>query len=92
MRLSRPHIRLLVLILREEYFRSPPGGPNRVRMTTTSLLQGLRMRQEVIGVVVVFAPRDPAVIIPMLHDLASVTIITIRLSLGLRRKRLGDPE
>ena len=42
-RLSRPHIRLLVLILREEYFRSPPGGPSRARLITISRLQGFQV-------------------------------------------------
>ena len=75
--LSRPPIQLLVFILREEYFQTPPGGANRVRLTTISLLQELRTHQEAMGVVIVLAPRDPAVIVPILHDLANITMITM---------------
>ena len=76
-RLSQPPIQLLVFILREEYFRTPPGGANRVRLTTISLLQELRTHQEAMGVVIVLAQRDPAAIVPILHDLANITMITM---------------
>ena len=58
-------------------FSNPPGGANRVRLTTISLLQELRTHQEAMGVVIVLAPRDPAVIVPILHDLANITMITM---------------
>ena len=90
MRLSRPRIRLLVLILREEYFRSPPGGPSPVRSIATSLLQGLWTHQEATGVVITPALHNPTVIIPTLHDPAGVTMIAIRLSLSLRKKLPGN--
>ena len=44
------------------------------------------------GVVVILTPRDPTVIVPTLHDPASVIIITIRLSPSLRKKHQGGPE
>ena len=90
MRLSQPRIRLLVLILWEEYFRSPPGGPSPVRSIATSLLQGLWTHQEATGVVITPALHNPTVIIPTLHDPAGVTMIAIRLSLSLRKKCPGN--
>ena len=90
MHLSHLPIRRLVFILREEYFQTPPGGPSLVRMITTSLLQELRVHQEAMSIVIVLAPHDPAVIVPTLHNLAGVAMITIRLSLSPRKKRPGN--
>ena len=60
-------------------------------MITTSLLQELRVHQEAMSIVIVLAPHDPAVIVPTLHNLAGVAMITIRLSLSPRKKRPGNP-
>ena len=76
-RLSCLHVPLLVFILREEYFQTPPGGPSPVRSIATSLLQGLWTHQEATGVAITPALHNPTVIIPTLHDPAGVTMITI---------------
>ena len=70
----------------------PPGGPNLVRLIATSLLQGLRTRQEATSVVITCTLRNPAVIIPTQRDLAGITMIIIQLSLSPRKKRRGNPE
>ena len=48
------------------------------------------MHQGAMSVVIVLAPHDPAVIVPMLHNLAGVAMITIQLSLSPRKKRPGN--
>jgi len=93
-RLSKPLVRLLVFILRGEYFRTPPGGPSRARSITISRLQELQIPQEVTSVVITPLLHNAIVINPVFHDPAGVAMITMRLSLSpsLRKKRLGSPE
>jgi len=91
-RLSQLPIRLLVFILREEYFQTPPGGASRARLIIIICLQELQTRQEAMSTVIAPALHDPTLIVPASHDPAGVVMIATRPSLSRRNKRLGNPE